>query len=143
MKVKEHFDYVTLQKHWELLDSTTKHWDRKSWVFEFNRTTFFVTTFAPFYPDSNSRFSFGCSDCYILFQPELSFAIHDLPDDTAHTNWGRPANVRDRIRIAYQEAGRAYEPPMATKEPMVYDIVKRCYPQDVIFEWWSKYSNTD
>ena len=112
-------------------------WERRSWVFEFNGVTFFITTFAPFYPDSNSRYSFKSPDCYILFQPELSFALHDLPNDTAHTNWDRPVTVRDKIRVAFRDAGRAYEPPMKVNEPMVYEIVKRVHPQDEIFKWWN------
>ncbi|GFS06448.1 poly [ADP-ribose] polymerase [Elysia marginata] len=111
-------------------------WDRRSWVFEFNKISFFITTFAPFYPETNSRFGFGAQHCYILFQPEISFAIHDLPPDTPVTNWDRPVSVRDKIRVAYREAGREYEAPMVARRPMVYDIVKPVDAYDVPLEWW-------
>lgn len=107
-----------------------------SWVFEFNKITFFVTTFAPFYPDSNSRYAFGCKDCYILFQPEIAFAIRDLPDDTAVTNWDSPVTVRDKIRVAFRQAGREYEVPKNLNEPMVCEIVKKIYPDDKPIQWW-------
>ena len=134
----KHFD-ETGQKLLNHLKEKEKrdHWGRRSWVFQFNKTTFFITTFAPFYPDHNSRFSFGNCDCYLLFQPELSFALHDLPDDSAITNWDHPKNVRDRIRLAYRNAGRQYDPPMMLNEPMIYDIVKRVHPTDDIYKWWT------
>ena len=104
--------------------------------FSYLQITFFLTTFAPFYPETNSRFSFGAQHCYILFQPEISFAIHDLPPDTAETNWDRPVTVRDKIRIAFRDAGREYQAPLATRLHMVYDIVKQVDPHDTPLEWW-------
>lgn len=143
-QLKEHspnLDPIDVENRMRYLGpENTSIWDRRSWVFEFNKITFFLTTFAPFYPDSNSRYGFGAQDCYILFQPEISFAIHDLPPDTAATNWGRPLTVRDKIRVAYKDAGREYEAPMASRRPMVYDIVKEVDPYDTPLEWW-KYSN--
>ncbi|XP_005112877.1 uncharacterized protein LOC101859301 [Aplysia californica] len=130
------FDEPTRKSQLELLVEHPERWDRRNWVFEFNRVTFFITSFAPFYPEENSRYSFGCADCYMLFQPEMSFALHDLPPDTAETNWECPVNVRDRIRVAFREAGREYEAPMKVKEPMVYEIVKRVHPQDDVIKWW-------
>ncbi|PVD35553.1 hypothetical protein C0Q70_02516 [Pomacea canaliculata] len=100
--------------------------DKAGWVFEFKRITMFITTFAPCYPEHHSRYSFGSQDCFILFQPELSFAQHNLPDDTAHTNWERPQTVRDRIRLAFREAGRGYQIRETVTYPMAHDIVKPC-----------------
>lgn len=118
------------------LVENSQSWNRRHWVFEFNKVTFFITSFAPFYPETNSRYAFGCENCYILFQPEISFAIHDLPEDTAETNWNKPVTVRDKIRFAFRQAGREYEVPLKVHEPMVYDIVKRIYPHDDPLEWW-------
>ncbi|RUS78649.1 hypothetical protein EGW08_013576 [Elysia chlorotica] len=119
-----------------LTPENTSIWDRRSWVFEFNKITFFLTSFAPFYPESNSRYGFETQHCYILFQPEISFAIHDLPPDTADTNWSHPVTVRDKIRVAFRDAGREYQAPMAARLPMVYDIVKPVDPYDTPLEWW-------
>ncbi|KAK3759622.1 hypothetical protein RRG08_008204 [Elysia crispata] len=130
-------DAVDVENRMRYLKPENPHiWDRRSWVFEFNKITFFLTSFAPFYPESNSRYGFETQHCYILFQPEISFAIHDLPPDTAETNWNHPVTVRDKIRIAFRDAGREYQAPMATRLPMVYDIVKPVDPYDTPLEWW-------
>ena len=113
--------------------------DKRGWVFEFNRITFFITTFAPFYPSSSSRYAFGAEDCFILLQPEISFAQHDLPPDTPETNWSRPVTVRDRIRTAFRDSGRGYLIRDTVYYPVVHDIVKPAREgEDPLVEWWVK-----
>ncbi|XP_059146594.1 uncharacterized protein LOC131934559 [Physella acuta] len=136
LKNHKNFDSDILQILLDNLNEDPKKWNKMSWVFEFNKITFFVTTFAPFYPECNSRYAFGCKDCYILFQPEIAFAIRDLPDDTAETNWDSPVTVRDKIRVAFRQAGREYEVPKKLNEPMVCEIVKKIYPDDEPIQWW-------
>lgn len=111
---------------------------KRGWVFEFNHATFFVTTFAPCYPESHSRFAFGADDSFILLQPELSFAQHDLPEDTPVTNWEQPVTVRDRIRVAFRDAGRGYRIRETVLYPMAEDIVKPLSDSGPIVEWWRK-----
>ena len=67
------------------------------WSFEFNREPIFVTTFAPCYPSSHSRYAFGADNAFILMQPMYSFAIHDMGEDTPHTNWDNPQTARDKL----------------------------------------------
>ena len=112
--------------------------DKRGWVFEFNRLTFFITTFAPFYPSSNSRYAFGAEDCFILLQPEISFAQHDLTPDTPETHWERPVTVRDGIRVAFRVAGREYVIRDTVYYPMVHDVVKPVRREDPLVEWWLK-----
>ncbi|XP_074655561.1 uncharacterized protein LOC141909093 isoform X2 [Tubulanus polymorphus] len=108
----------------------------RGWVFEFNKMTFFVTTFAPFYPETHSRYSFGCRDHgYILFQPELSFARKDLPTYTPVTNWNNPRTIRDRIRVAFRDAGRPYP---THEVPLVEEIVRPVDSCDQI-KWWNHF----
>lgn len=109
---------------------------QRGWVFEFNKVTFFITTFAPFYPESHPRYSFGASNCYILFQPELSFALHDLPPDVSHTEWEEPKTVRDRIRVAFRDAGRPFTIPESVSSPMVLEILRPISEKDEVYEWW-------
>merc|ERR1712207_104504 len=47
---------------------------RRGWFFQFAKEPLFITTFAPCYPSSNSRYQFGMhpDSCFILFQPEES-----------------------------------------------------------------------
>jgi len=109
---------------------------KRGWVFEFNKVTFFITTFAPFYPKTHPRYSFGADNCYILFQPELSFGFHDLPPDTPHTDWNDPKTVRDKIRIAFKEAGRPYSMPDSVSSPMALEILRPVHDTDQVYEWW-------
>jgi hypothetical protein len=110
--------------------------DKPGWVFEFNRTTFFVTTFAPCYSATHPRFEHGSEECFVLLQPELSFAQHNLPPDTPLTEWEHPVTVRDRIRVGFRNAGRPYLIRDTLRYPMVYDIVKPLSEEDPLVEWW-------
>ncbi|KAK3603516.1 hypothetical protein CHS0354_030375 [Potamilus streckersoni] len=110
---------------------------KRGWVFEFNKCTFFITTFAPFYPETHPRYAFRCSDCYILFQPEVSFAFHDLPPDSTETNWVNPTNTRDKIRVAFRQAGRGYDVPQSLNFPMSHDMIRPISGADPIIEWWT------
>ena len=62
----------------------------RGWSFRFNREDFFVTTFAPCYPPTSSRYAFGTGRAFLLLQPEMSFARHGLPPDSPSTNWEEP-----------------------------------------------------
>ena len=70
----------------------------KAWHFVFARYPIFVTTFAPCYDASSSRFTYDADQDsgFVLLQPEFSFMTHNLPKDTPHTNWDKPATIRDR-----------------------------------------------
>ena len=111
---------------------------KRGWVFEFNRCTFFITTFAPFYPKTHPRYAFGAKNCYIMLQPELSFAFHDLPDDSVETNWKDPQNIREKIRVAFREAGRPYYIPDSIYSPMAHEILRPIQDSDPLYEWWVK-----
>ena len=111
--------------------------DKRGWVFEFNKCTLFITTFAPFYPQNHSRYTFSASNCYILLQPEISFAQHDFPPDTAQTNWDAPKTIRDKIRCSYKAAGRTYQIRDTIFYPMVHDIVKPLQENMEYIEWWT------
>mmetsp|Transcript_25290 Transcript_25290/g.36682 ORF Transcript_25290/g.36682 Transcript_25290/m.36682 type:complete len:454 (-) Transcript_25290:546-1907(-) len=109
----------------------------KGWRFRFGNTDFFVTTFAPCYPVTSSRYAFGASSAFILLQPEESFARRDLPFDTSFTNWETPKTVRDKTRVAFRAAGRGYHIPETTHYPPAEHIVKplRDDGNDKI-KWW-------
>ncbi|XP_013402725.1 uncharacterized protein LOC106168264 [Lingula anatina] len=109
---------------------------KRGWVFQFNKITFFVTTFAPCYPDNHSRYAFDSDHAYILLQPEISFAQHDLPSDTPVTNWGNPKTVRDRIRVAFRDAGREYKIRDTIYFPTVLEIVKPIESNGPDVKWW-------
>ena len=111
--------------------------NKRGWVFEFNNVTFFITTFAPFYPENHSRYSFGASHCYILLQPEISFAQYNLDEDTICTDWDNPKTPRDRIRCAFRQAGQGYPIRNTVHYPMAHDIVRPVEYDGNIVEWWN------
>ena len=108
------------------------------WSFEFNREPIFITTFAPCYPSSHSRYAFGADNAFILMQPMYSFAIHDMGEDTPHTNWDNPQTARNKIRVAFKDNGRLYYIRDTVRYPMVHDIVKPLVegPGHEVIEWW-------
>lgn len=114
----------------------------RGWYFEFNRTSIFVTTFAPCYPENHSRFTFGAHACFILLQPEYSFALKDLSADTPETNWDKPRTVRDRIRVAYKQHGREYLVRDTVYYPPAWDIVKPLTFDGPVVEWWKSLKKT-
>lgn len=115
--------------------------DSPKWVFEFNRVTFFITTFAPVYPPTHSRYTHEVNECFVLFQPEISFARHNLPPDTPKTNWDQPQTVRDRIRVQFRASSRDYLIRDTVNYPMSHDIVKPMGINDPPIEWWKYRKN--
>lgn len=112
--------------------------NQRGWVFQFNDITYFITTFAPFYPETNARFAFGAENGFILLQPELSFALHNLPPDTPHTNWDHPQTVRDKIRVAFRNAGREYPIPSSLFMPLAWEMVRPLCNGGPVVKWWEK-----
>ena len=114
---------------------------KTGWVFEFNHITFFVTTFAPCYPENHSRYSFESTECYVLLQPEISFAQYDLDQDTPFTDWDNPKTPREKIRSAFRMAGRGYPIRDTVRYPMAHDIIRPLeYDGDVV-QWWKRAIN--
>ena len=60
-----------------------------SWVFEYNGSEFFVTSFAPCYSATSSRFAFGVDSSFVLFQPYHSFLLHNVGRCAAHSLMGK------------------------------------------------------
>jgi len=111
-----------------------KYIGERGWCFRFAGATFFVTSFAPCYPASSPRFSFGSESAFVLLQPERSFARHNLCDN--HVEVQSPPSIRDKIRAAFREAGRSYYLPPTTRYAPAPYIVRPATEQDPPFEWW-------
>ena len=66
-----------------------------------------------------------------------SFAIHDIGEDTAKTNWEHPVTIRDKIRVAYKEGNRGYHIRDTIIYPAAHDIVKPLKDgTGEIIKWW-------
>ena len=111
-----------------------KYIDRASWSFEFSNMDFFISTFLPCYAQTNSRYAHGAKDCYVLFQPKVSFALHDLPDETTETNWDEPQTIRDKIRVDFKKAGRPYV--LKKNMPISHEMIKPLHENDDTVSWW-------
>lgn len=111
--------------------------DSPHWVFEFAGVSFFITTFLPCYPHTNPRYTYDSKHCFILFQPEVSFALKDITNYTSDTNWDRPITERDRIRVAFKSASQTYHIP-GKKFPIAYEMIKPMHEQDPVVRWWSE-----
>jgi len=108
----------------------------RGWRFRFAGADFFVTTFAPCYPPTSSRYAFGANYAFVLLQPELSFLRHNLPDDTPVT-LDPPETIRDKTRLAFLGAGRGYHIPPTIKYPPAEHIVKPLKDDGkTVIHWW-------
>ena len=66
-----------------------------------------------------------------------SFAIHDIGEDTPHTNWENPVTVRDKIRVAFKENNCEYYIRDTIFYPAAHDIVKPLKEGvGELVEWW-------
>mmetsp|Transcript_18462 Transcript_18462/g.39862 ORF Transcript_18462/g.39862 Transcript_18462/m.39862 type:complete len:454 (+) Transcript_18462:20-1381(+) len=115
----------------------------RGWRFRFGGLDFFVTTFAPCYSNTHSRYAFGTGRAFLLLQPEQSFLHKNLPPDNAVTNWDKPQNIRENTRVAFAKAGRPYYIPATTKYPPAEHIVKPLHDDGVhIVKWWEPLNPT-
>ena len=114
-----------------------KYIGNRGWRFRFNKHDFFITTFAPCYPPTCSRYAFGTGRAFLLLQPHASFGRHDLPHDTPDTNWEAPKTVRDKTRVAFRAAGRGYYIPNTTRYPPAEHIVRPIDDDgNSVVRWW-------
>eukprot|EP01063_Lacrimia_lanifica_P006625 TRINITY_DN1413_c0_g1_i2.p1 TRINITY_DN1413_c0_g1~~TRINITY_DN1413_c0_g1_i2.p1 ORF type:complete len:449 (+),score=100.38 TRINITY_DN1413_c0_g1_i2:69-1415(+) len=110
---------------------------KPGWRWCYGGAGFFVTTFAPCYPPTHSRHTHGCDAAFVLLQPEASFLRHGLPADTPQMEWADPRTVRDRIRVAFRNAGRGYFIPPTLRYPMAEHIVKPLRDDgSSVLKWW-------
>lgn len=70
----------------------------RGWRFRFAKADFSVSTFAPCYPSTSSRYAFESTSAFILLQSELSFCRHKLPPDSPITSYP-PQTIRYISRI--------------------------------------------
>mmetsp|Transcript_24289 Transcript_24289/g.31627 ORF Transcript_24289/g.31627 Transcript_24289/m.31627 type:complete len:329 (+) Transcript_24289:130-1116(+) len=127
------------------LDPTGERSARKSyiadraWHFVFAGIPIFVTTFAPCYDKTSSRYAYGIDSqsAFVLLQPEYSFLYHDIPFDTPETDWENPKTIRDRIRKSFADAGQKYLIPETTHYPASEHIVKSLDGASVV-KWWER-----
>jgi hypothetical protein len=88
----------------------------KFWDNLYCSTSFFVTSFAPCYPENSSRYGFGAEHTYILYQPNFVFMRNKIPKPTLHLKDAQfikrsgknVKNIRRIIQDNYTAHGRDY-----------------------------------
>lgn len=123
------------------MDAPPEAFDSPRWHFHFAGEPFFVTSFAPCYPASHPRHMFprkGLNEtsCFVLLQPEQAFLQRNISPDSAETNWDAPRTERDRIRVAFRDAGRPYVVPESVHFPTAHYIVPAVPVDGPIVRWW-------
>ena len=115
-----------------------KYIGSRGWQFRFGGMDFFVSTFAPCYPVTSSRYAFGTNRAFVLLQPNISFLRHNVHlDNVPETNWDQPKTARDKARVAYRNAGRPYHIPRSTTYPLAEHVVKPFKDDGVsVLKWW-------
>ncbi|MGW1867258.1 hypothetical protein ACWCPS_17035 [Streptomyces mauvecolor] len=71
-----------------------------AWWFPFDGERLFTVAFGECFAAAHTRYSFGAKGLFLVFQHESAFSRR-YPE-------GIPAALRDRIRTAFEEAGRPY-----------------------------------
>ncbi|MFG2637075.1 hypothetical protein ACGFX8_24970 [Streptomyces sp. NPDC048362] len=88
---------------------------------------FFVVSFAPCYPDTSPRHTYGDQRTYFLLQPASTFERHAKAID------------RQRVGInrAFAAVGRPYDARLANVENDMFKAVMPIAPIDRHIPWWS------
>jgi hypothetical protein len=116
-------------------DDSGYFWD-DGWQMSFMQQRFFIITFAPFYPESNSRFNYGLKETIILFQTESSFKQHLAKSPE------RRENQKKWIRKIFDLQGQPYsnskciEPTPIKKTHEAPRYIKPLSLADNLIQWW-------
>ena len=78
----------------------------KFWQFRFLAEEMFAIVFGECYNELSSRFMFGASQTFLLFQANRTFERYEMPSIPEHT--GDRHNVRTTIRSSYRSKKRDY-----------------------------------
>ena len=102
-----------------------------AWSFALGGDKIFVNTFAPLYPEGHSRYGFGSSSTWVMFQPRHSFRRVAKTGETA-----LPPHVRLRIREDHASHDRAYDPKLSAIPYEAYRCIRPLFPGDPEVRWW-------
>lgn len=77
------------------------------WIFQFLSEEMFAIVFGECYNEFSSRYMFGVSQTFLLFQSNRTFERHEMPSLPEYTPKNK-FNVRNAIRSSYKSKGRDY-----------------------------------
>lgn len=106
--------------------------ESSDWDFRFQDKDFFVSTFAPLYPESHSRFSHSPSTAFIVFQPDSSFDRHHI-----HSAAEAREKITDFVERTFEDHGISYDCDLTTRHVKAERYVKRLSPSHAPVKWWA------
>lgn len=101
------------------------------WQFTFSGERLFAISFAPSYPSTSARHAFGLPGVYVFLQPEHSFDhwMAELPPEGKQ-------RMKERIRTAFELAGRGYRGSIIEHGTEAERYVKPLEAVDAPVHWW-------
>mmetsp|Transcript_23836 Transcript_23836/g.34961 ORF Transcript_23836/g.34961 Transcript_23836/m.34961 type:complete len:273 (-) Transcript_23836:151-969(-) len=121
----------------ELRCMNMKSMGSTSWYFTYSSVSFFITTFAKFYPQNHSRHMYSSQNsCFILLQPELSFLYRKIGPDSPTTQWDHPTTIRDKIRVSFRDHGMEYKIPPSLHYSVASTYVSPLNSTDAPVQFW-------
>lgn len=105
--------------------------ETERWRFRFGGEIFFVVTFASCYGEDHARFTFGVDQTLILLLSDHAFSRYCPPGQERI-----PAFIRDRIRVAYAQAGRIYDMTHVLSPIEAHRFVKPLRLRQPSVRWW-------
>lgn len=104
------------------------------WDFLFGAEAWFVSLFAPFYPEGHTRWSGEPDVAFVLLQPEASFRRRGISSQHPHREALSRA-VADR----FEAAGIHHDPVANASRPKCLRYVKPVAPNDPPVRWWDSH----
>ncbi len=104
--------------------------DKSGWWLTFAGRELFVLAFAPCYPETHSRWSFGLDATYIIFQPRSAFERRRNGESSISSH------TRARIRQTFSDMGQPYDSELADSDIEAHQFVKPLALGDPPVRWW-------
>jgi hypothetical protein len=112
-------------------EALTEGIETDGWDFEYAGERFFVSLFAPLYPEWHSRSSRHGSIGFVLFQPERSFRRFGV--SSRHP---RRRQLSWRVHRRFQRHGQDYDVDANSRTPKALRFVKPIDPGEPPIAWW-------
>lgn len=103
------------------------------WQFSFNGQRMFIITFASFYTEKHSRFSYNTDTAFIFLQPESSFDFNIIPPASDP----RVLKLKEKIRKDFRQNNRSYDETIADMEFEALKYIKPLNIGDPPIYWWN------
>lgn len=130
-----------LQAIWEQDPLQQPDWlhgiDSPGWFYSFAGQRLFIFATGPCYDAASSRFAYGCTSTFLLFQPEHSFRRRESPPGSHQISAGH----RQIIRTGFDAIGQTYDLSITLGAIEAFRFVKPLKLGDPPIRWWEVSDN--